>query len=132
MAQNLLLSKLQIPAVRPNLVTRPRLLALLNQGLTQKIILISAPAGFGKTTLLADWLQSTSLPAAWLSLDEDDNDFARFLTYLTAALQRLDASLDDTALDLLQSPQPGLKKAALAALLNQIERVQTESTAGTG
>lgn len=127
MAQNLLLSKLQIPAVRPNLVTRPRLLALLNQGLTKKIILISAPAGFGKTTLLADWLRSTSLPAAWLSLDEDDNDFARFLAYLTAALQRLDASLDDTALDLLQSPQPGLKKAALAALLNQIERVQTES-----
>jgi len=128
MAQNLLLSKLQIPAVRPSLVTRPRLLALLNQGLTRKIILVSAPAGFGKTSLLADWLRSTPLPAAWLSLDEDDNDFARFLTYLTAALQGLDASLDDTALDLLQSPQPELNKAALAALLNQIERIQTEAT----
>ena len=127
MEQHLLHSKLQIPGVRPSLVTRPRLLALLNQGLTRKIILVSAPAGFGKTTLLADWLNSASLPAAWLSLDEDDNDFARFLTYLTAALQGLDPSLDDTALELLQFPQPGLKKAALAALLNQIEQIQTES-----
>jgi len=127
MAKNLLQSKIQIPGVRPSLITRPRLLEFLNQGLTHKIILISAPAGFGKTTLLADWLKTTSLPAAWLSLDEDDNDFARFLSYLTAALQGLDPSLDDTALDLLQTPQPGLKKAALATLLNQIERVQIES-----
>ena len=127
MTQNLLLSKLHIPALRPGLVNRPRLISLLNQGLTRKIILVSAPAGFGKTTLLADWLGSISLPAAWLSLDEDDNDLARFLAYLTASLQRLDPSLDNTALDLLLSPQPGLKKAALAALLNQIGQIEAES-----
>jgi len=127
MSENLLSSKLQIPVIRPGLVTRPRLLARLNEGLNRKMILVSAPAGFGKSTLLADWLRSIPLPAAWLSLDEDDNDLARFLTYLVAALQVLDPSLDNTALDLLKSPQPGLKKAALTALLNQIERIQTES-----
>lgn len=127
MAQHLLRSKLQVPPVRAGLVTRSRLYGLLNQGLSRKIILISAPAGFGKTTLLADWLRSTSLPAAWISLDPDDNDLARFLAYLTAALQKLDPSLDDTALDLLGSPQPGLKKAALAALLNQIGEIETKS-----
>jgi len=127
MTENLLLSKLQIPVARSSLVTRPRLLARLNEGLNRKIILVSAPAGFGKSTLLADWLRSIPLPAAWLSLNEDDNDVARFLTYLVTALQLLDPSLDNTALDLLQSPQPELKKAALTALLNQIERIQTES-----
>ena len=127
MNQSLLLSKLQIPTLKPGLVPRPRLLALLDDGLTKKICVLSAPAGFGKTTLLADWLHKTSLPAAWLSLDEHDNDFARFLKYLITSLQELDPAVDDTILDLLKTPQPMLHNAALTTLLNQIEGIQTES-----
>ena len=127
MDQSLLLSKFHIPNIKPNLVTRSRLLDLLDEGLAKKVILLSAPAGFGKTTLLANWLRKVSLPSAWLSLDEEDNDFARFLTYLVTALQKLDPSLDNTVLDLLQSPQPGLHSAALTALLNQIEGIKTDS-----
>ena len=127
MNQSLLLSKLQIPPLKPGLVPRPRLLALLDDGLTKKICVLSAPAGFGKSTLLADWLHKTRLPAAWLSLDEHDNDFARFLKYLITSLQELDPAVDDTILDLLKTPQPMLHNAALTTLLNQIEGIQTES-----
>jgi LuxR family maltose regulon positive regulatory protein len=83
----LLQTKLSIPAMRAELVPRPRLLARLNEGLAGKLTLISAPAGFGKTTLLACWVQSCRLPAAWLSLDESDNEPVRFLAYLVASLE---------------------------------------------
>jgi hypothetical protein len=87
----LLQSNLFIPLTRSTLVTRPRLLDMLNEGLNRKLTLISAPAGFGKTTLLSEWLATSRASArlglaAWLSLDEGDNDPARFLAYLVAAL----------------------------------------------
>src|SRR3954447_15795243 len=82
-----LATKLFIPPPRPNAVPRARLIARLNEGLHRKLTLISAPAGFGKTTLLSAWVASCDRPVAWLSLDEADSDPTRFLTYLVAALQ---------------------------------------------
>ena len=81
MSEPLLLTKLYIPPPRPDMVPRPRLIERLNEGLHHKLTLISAPAGFGKTTLVSEWISSCNLPVAWLSLDEGDNDPARFLTY---------------------------------------------------
>ena len=82
-----LATKLYIPQHQPKVVLRPRLIERLNEGLDRKLTLISAPAGSGKTTLLSEWLADRSQPAAWLSLDEGDNDPTRFLAYLVAALQ---------------------------------------------
>jgi LuxR family maltose regulon positive regulatory protein len=85
----LLKTKLYIPPVRPELVPRPRLIERLNAGLQRKLTLISAPAGFGKTALAAQWISDLQSPVvAWLSLDEDDNDPARFFTYLIAPWRR--------------------------------------------
>ena len=83
----LLQTKLYIPPPRPGLVSRPRLLERLDAGLHSKLTLISAPAGFGKTTLLSEWIANSERPVAWVSLDEGDNDPARFLAYFVAALQ---------------------------------------------
>ncbi|MGB0386388.1 MAG: LuxR family transcriptional regulator, partial [Ardenticatenaceae bacterium] len=86
----LLATKLHIPPPRPSLVSRPRLIERLNAGLHGKLTLVCAPAGFGKTTLVSTWLQDVSLPVGWLSLDEDDNDPVRFVTYLVAGLQQVE------------------------------------------
>ena len=82
-----LATKLYIPPPRPKIVLRLRLIERLNEGLQRKLTLISASAGFGKTTLVSEWVASCGQPVAWLSLDEGDNDLTRFLTYLVAALQ---------------------------------------------
>ena len=78
----LLQTKLYIPPVRPELVSRPRLIERLNAGLPagRKLSLVSAPAGFGKTTLVSEWVAGCERPIAWLSLDDGDNDPTRFLT----------------------------------------------------
>jgi LuxR family transcriptional regulator, maltose regulon positive regulatory protein len=116
----ILATKLYHPPLRPNVVSRPRLLARLNEGLHRKLTLISAPAGFGKTTLVSQWLAGDSRPAAWLSLDEGENDLARFLTYLVAAVQTIAAHLGEKVLGVLQAPQPPPTEALLTALLNDI------------
>jgi LuxR family maltose regulon positive regulatory protein len=118
----LLKTKLYIPPARSELVSRPRLLERLDAGLRRKLTLISAPAGFGKTTLLSAWVSQSQLRAAWLSLDEGDNDPARFLTYCIAALQTIEPGLGQTALALLQaSPaQPPPVEAILTPLINDI------------
>lgn len=108
--------------MRAGLVPRPRLINRLNESLSGKLTIVSSPAGFGKTTLLSQWLKSTGLPVGWISLDEGENDLSLFFTYLVAALQQVHEGLDDTALTLLRSPQPGMVNAALVVLLNQIER----------
>jgi LuxR family maltose regulon positive regulatory protein len=82
--------------------------------------LLSAPAGYGKTTLLAEWLTSNGLPAAWLSLEPADNDVGRFLTYLVAALQTLDGALGLSTLNLLHAPQPLNVEALLSVLINDL------------
>src|SRR3990170_16823 len=105
MSTPILATKLYIPPPRPKVVLRPRLFERLNDGLHRKLTLISAPAGFGKTTLVSEWVAGCERPAAWLSLDEGDNDLTRFLTYLVAALQTIMANIGEGLLGVLQSPQ---------------------------
>src|SRR5229473_120098 len=123
MSMPILATKLNIPRLRPNVVLRPRLIERLNEGLHRKLILISAPAGFGKTTLVSQWLAAGPRLTAWLSLDEGENDPARFLTYLVAALQTIAATLGEGVLGVLQSPQPPPPEAILTALLNEITTI---------
>jgi LuxR family maltose regulon positive regulatory protein len=126
----LLHTKLHIPAVRPGLVSRSRLIERLNSGLDRKLTVISAPAGFGKTTLVSEWLANLRLAAAkegqitegiaWLSLDESDNDLIRFLVYLVAALQTIEANIGKGVMSALQTPQPPPIEAVLTSLINEI------------
>src|SRR5438067_7257365 len=119
----ILATKLYLPRLRPHVVSRPRLLERLNEGLHRKLTLVSAPAGFGKTTLLSEWVAFIERPAAWLSLDEGENDPARFLTYLVAALQTIAPDIGAGVLGALQSPQPPPTEAILTALLNEITAI---------
>ena len=122
-------------------MSRPRLIERLNAGLDRKLTLISAPAGFGKTTMLSEWVAGCGrlepeVRIAWLSLDEGDNDPARFLAYFIAALQTLAlpvpnvaegsqvegiaSNIGEEALSVLQSPQPPPAELILTALINEI------------
>src|SRR5262245_26367075 len=123
MATPILATKLYRPPPRPNLVPRHRLTERLNEGLHRKLTLISAPAGFGKTTLVSEWLGGCHRPAAWLSLDAGDNDPARFLTYVVAAMQTIAADVGRGVLGTLQSPQPPRLEATLTALVNDLATV---------
>ncbi len=122
MPTELLTSKLFIPPLRLSLVPRPRLIDLLNESLRLKrrLTLVSAPAGFGKTTLVANWLKQVDLQAAWLSLDEADNDLQRFLAYLAAAFQRVDEEIGLPLLNALQSPQLPPVEKVLTGVLNEV------------
>jgi len=137
----LLQTKLYIPSPRPELVPRPRLIERLNAGVRagRKLTLISAPAGFGKTTLVSEWVHALGdkaspnaamegkAPAiAWLSLDESDSDLTRFLTYLIAALQTIEVDVGKGASSALQSPQPPQVEAILTALINEIATVSDQ------
>src|SRR4030042_181476 len=93
MSEPILATKLYVPPPRPKVVLRPHLIERLNEGMHCKLTLISAPAGFGKTTLVSEWVAGCERLVAWLSLDEGDNDPASFLTYLVAALQSIEANI---------------------------------------
>jgi LuxR family maltose regulon positive regulatory protein len=103
-------------------VHRSRLIDHLNQSLTLgcKLALISAPAGFGKTTLLSEWVRNGNISAAWVSLDKGDNDLTRFLAYFIAAIQTIESGIGDGTLGLLQSPQPPVTEMILTALINEV------------
>ncbi|MFN8444414.1 MAG: LuxR C-terminal-related transcriptional regulator [Caldilineaceae bacterium] len=137
MSMPILATKLYIPPPRPDLVIRPRLSEQLSRGLRQqqgfgrKLTLISAPAGFGKSTLVSAWLKSCTCPVAWLSLDAEESELSRFLTYLIAALQTLPLGevaaatpkLGVGILNALQSPQPPAPTLLLTTLINEIAAV---------
>jgi len=126
MATPLLETKLYIPRSRPSLVPRPRLRERLNRGIDATLTLVSAPAGFGKTRLLTEWLAAAPANdrcAAWLSLDQSDNHPATFWTYLIAALQTVVPGVGASAILLLQSPQPPPIETLLAPLLNELSAV---------
>src|SRR6266540_4001935 len=116
----LLTTKLYLPPARSHLVPRPRLIERLNAGLTRRLTLISAPAGFGKTTMLSAWIPQSARCVAWVSLDEGDNDPTRFWSYFISAVQMLDSHLGQNALRLLESPQPPPFDFILTALLNDV------------
>lgn len=116
----ILATKLHIPILRPKIVSRSRLIGQLNEGLHRKLTLISAPAGFGKTTLISEWIATCDRPVAWLSLDEGDNNSIRFLTYIIAALQTILPNIGADALRMLQSAQPPQTESILTVLLNEI------------
>jgi len=88
--------------------------------LGHRLILVSAPAGFGKTTIVSEWIGQRDIQAAWLSLDENENDLIRFLIYFITALQQIDLTLGEDVISILDSPQPPPVETALTALLNQI------------
>jgi LuxR family maltose regulon positive regulatory protein len=122
-----LLTKLRVPLPRTQLVPRSHLFKRLQQGITGPLTLVSAPAGFGKTTLLAQRLTESGMAVAWLSLEAEDNDPTRFLSYLIAALQMVDVQLGATALALLRTPQPPSPEMVLAVLTNElIERDRSD------
>lgn len=123
MTNQIISTKLYIPTPRPKAVLRPRLIGRLNEGLHRKLTLISASAGFGKTTLISEWLTGCERPIAWLSLDEGDTDPTRFLTYLIAALQTIGANIGEGLFGMIQSPQSAPIESILTALLNEITTI---------
>ncbi len=128
MSTPVLTTKLYIPPSRPHVVLRPRLLARLDGGLERPLTVVSAPAGSGKTTLLSEWVaaclrRQPRVPVAWLSLDEDDGDLQRFLTYFLSALQTLDPTLGRGVSAALEDLQPRSTQAALTALANELAAV---------
>lgn len=121
--QILLKTKLYIPAVKPRRVPRLRLLAALNKACEHKLTLVSAPAGFGKTSLLADWVARVESPVGWLSLDRSDNDPNRFLGYLCAVFDSLREGLGAQAQALMKAGAVIPPLSVVQALLKEIEQV---------
>jgi LuxR family maltose regulon positive regulatory protein len=119
-ADSLLRTKLFIPLVRARLVGRPRLTEKLNAGLDRALILVSAPAGYGKTTLVSGWLRETGIPCAWLSLDEDDNEPRRFLQYLVAAIRMIVPTIPGDAVQMLSGTAAASVEALLTVIINEI------------
>ena len=116
----LLATKLHMPAPRPGLVPRPRLSGQLDEGLARGVVLVCAPAGYGKTVLLADWARRGGHPAGWLSLDAGDNDPARFWRHAVAALDRARPGIGDRVAPLLGPPTPSSFQGLVTALINEL------------
>ncbi len=124
MNDTLLQTKLFIPPTRASIVVRNRLLQKLNEGLPGKLTLASAPAGFGKTTVITAWLSDLDRPVGWVSLDEDDRDLQQFFSYVVAATRPF-PDISHTLVNLLQSPQPLPAKTLTKALVNDLATVST-------
>ncbi len=120
----LVTTKVQVPRLRSALVHRSRLLQRLQEGMEGPLTLLSAPAGFGKTTLLTSWLDSNGTAGAWFSIEPEDNDPVRFFTYLLTALQRQERHLGSNLLPLLQSSRPASLETVLALLINEVNSWQ--------
>ena len=125
-ADPLIRTKLHLPFTRPGLVARPHLQEQIAQGLHGPLTLVTAPAGFGKTTLVASCVAGCGMPVAWLSLDKNDNQPGRFLHYLVAALQAADPALGGEAAQLLAAPEPEPPNAVLTSLINDLDAAGSE------
>ena len=122
MTRPVLATKLHIPPLRPDRVKRPRLIEQLNLGLNGSLTLVSAPAGFGKTTLLSEWAAQCDRPVGWVSLDKGDNDPARFWSYVIAACRTIQPDVGTTALAMLDAPRahPSQAEMLLTELINDL------------
>jgi ATP/maltotriose-dependent transcriptional regulator MalT len=121
----LLRTKLFVPLLQPKRVNRPRLTGRISSGLDKALILVSAPAGYGKTTLVSSWLHETKIPSAWISLDEGDNDPIHFLQYFLTALQKIIPAIQLDMLSALGGSQPNPFEALLNIIINEIARCPT-------
>ena len=119
-------TKLHLPFTRPGLVLRPRLQEQIAQGLHFPLTLVIAPAGFGKSTLVATCVNECKIPVAWLSLDKDDNHAGRFLTYLIAALQHVENRIGGEARQLVGGMQPAPADVILTSIINDLETTNIE------
>lgn len=126
MSTPVLATKLYIPPPPTRLVLRLRLVERLNEGVNHSLTLVCAPAGFGKTTLVSEWIAGCGHPAAWLSLDEGDNDLSRFLAHLIAALQTVAPGVGMRVLEVLGFPQRPPIETMLTTLVNDIAAVPRE------
>src|SRR6266545_7474496 len=117
-------TKLHIPRARADSVSRPRLTEKLLAGMKRpgSFALLSGPAGFGKTTLLSEFVAEYQQPVAWVSLDEADNDLIRFWTYLITACQSIQSEIGESILPLLQTPQIFPDETIATILINDIAR----------
>ena len=129
----ILTTKLHAPPVRPDWVPRQRLIARLDEGLSHKLTLVCAPAGYGKTTLITSWLQSLEArlnvkpQLAWLSLEDEENDLTRFLAYLIAALQSLSPEIGQGELPLLDLPQLPTLEHLMTMLINDLAALRGQN-----
>ncbi len=126
MPETLLRTKLHPPFTRLGLVSRPRLIKQITQGLGGPLTLIAAPAGFGKTTLLASSVLDSDILVAWLSLDAGDNQLERFLSYLVAALREVDHTVGNEAAQLLAAVSQAPLDAILTSLINDLDAADEE------
>ena len=124
--QTLLMTKFYIPEFPLSFVKRQRLVDTLQEGLGQKLTIISAPAGFGKTTLLGQWISQTTSPVCWLSLDEHDNDFRIFLRYFIGGLHQLNREVGNSALMMLESTDYLNYDGIIANLVNDIQQISQD------
>lgn len=122
----LLGTKLTVPRPRPEHLSRDRLTGTLDEGMGRDLVLVCTPAGFGKTTLLADWARRQQRPVAWVSLDGDDNDPVRFWRYVAAALDRASPGVGREALSLLEPPNVVSGQGAVTALIGELESLSEE------
>ena len=120
MTSQILSTKLFKPSARPNRITRQRLISQLNSGSTKKLTIISAPAGYGKTTLVSEWVNQCEIPFGWISLDEYDNNLSQFLTYIIASLQSIQVDVDNQILNQVQPGDPHLQTKTVIDLIYQL------------
>ena len=131
MSDTLLATKIRIPPLRSNLVNRSHLIQRLNDGISQnrRLSLLSAPAGYGKSTLLSEWVSQLDIPTAWLSLETGENSPTRFWSYFVTALSSIpplqQAGFGESLLQALQSPQPPSMDILLAGLLNELSELSS-------
>ena len=122
----MLLTKLNIPNPGKNLVQRSSALEKLNEGLNHKLILVTAPAGYGKTTLISDWIVRHEIPAAWFSIDKTDNDSVEFLTYIIYGIQKISADFGFKALNYLKASNHPAVRTITDFIINEILKINKD------